>query len=218
MRHVASGKSGAKSPALQKCLAPSLNYRPSTLNLPLVAPSRAKSRRVHPLPRKNYEFFVMICFHFDTPAVTKHLKHMLLRERPCVLLVDDDEALHILFDWALNKSHLDASVMHMESGELLMQYFEGRSESNNETQFPSPSVVFLDLKMPRVDGFDVLRWRQTRPDLQKIPFLVFTSSNLEQDRQRAQELGANAYLVKPMGATGIIDVLNSLVGLLRKKE
>lgn len=160
----------------------------------------------------------MICFHFDTPAVTKHLKHMLLRERPCVLLVDDDEALHILFDWALNKSHLDASVMHMESGELLMQYFEGRSESNNETQFPSPSVVFLDLKMPRVDGFDVLRWRQTRPDLQKIPFLVFTSSNLEQDRQRAQELGANAYLVKPMGATGIIDVLNSLVGLLRKKE
>jgi DNA-binding response OmpR family regulator len=67
----------------------------------------------------------------------------------------------------------------------------------DRAQYPLPSIMLLDLKMPFLDGFEVLSWIGSQSSLKKIPVLVLTSSAEERDRQKAAELGAKGYFVKP---------------------
>jgi CheY-like chemotaxis protein len=76
-----------------------------------------------------------------------------------------------------------------------------------------PFLVFLDLKMPYVDGFEVLSWIKKHPELESVAVVVLTSSDEERDHQRAYALGARSYLVKPPESTAIKDILASLGSL-----
>jgi len=75
----------------------------------------------------------------------------------------------------------------------------GKGKYVSRDEYPLPTVLLLDLKMPRADGFDVLRWIQTQPSLSSLIVIVLTSSEDMRDVNRAYQLGANSFLVKPHG-------------------
>jgi len=86
-------------------------------------------------------------------------------------------------------------VVH--DGSEAIAYIDGQRQYGDRNTYPFPEVVILDLKMPRLNGFEVLEWLQSHPELQTIPTLVWSSSADPVDVKRAYCLGANGYLCKP---------------------
>ncbi|HZV36914.1 MAG TPA: response regulator, partial [Verrucomicrobiae bacterium] len=88
----------------------------------------------------------------------------------------------------------------VEDGQEAVHYLRGDGKYANRKNYPLPNVLLLDLKMPRLGGFDLLRWlRSESPENTRfIPVVVLSSSYLQQDVQRAYALGANSYMVKPL--------------------
>jgi len=114
-----------------------------------------------------------------------------------ILLVDDSERdIELTLD-ALAQHNLANEVITLHDGAEVLDYlfrrgpFAGRTTTN-------PAVVLLDLKMPKVDGIEVLRQIKNDPDLKTIPIVVMTSSREEQDLVTSYQLGVNAYIVKPV--------------------
>jgi DNA-binding response OmpR family regulator len=132
---------------------------------------------------------------------------------PTILLVDDDDSFKRLIERALSNSQFKASLQYVWNGQEAISYLSRSEEFKDEMKYPWPCAVLLDLKMPRLNGFEVLEWRLARLDLKEMPFVVLTSSDLRQDKERALELGADHYFVKPMSLqelTAIIDALEAL--------
>ena len=75
---------------------------------------------------------------------------------------------------------------------------------------PLPTIILLDLKLPRRSGHEVLAWLRARPDLPRIPVVILTSSGESADVRRAYELGANSYLVKPVAFEGLMEMVRTL--------
>jgi len=73
-----------------------------------------------------------------------------------------------------------------------------------------PELVLLDLKMPQVNGLEVLRWIRSQPGLRRLPVIVLTGSLLPEDTQRAYEAGANSYLVKPLDFNGMMETMKNM--------
>jgi CheY-like chemotaxis protein len=126
-----------------------------------------------------------------------------------ILLVDDDDGFMMLMRRAFQKSRPEASLEYVKDGEEAIQYL-ARVGQYNDDAFPRPDLVLLDIKMPRVDGFEVLAWKRERPELQSIPFVVLSSSELQRDMDKAAELGARSYLIKPMDTEGLLKIVSSL--------
>ena len=121
----------------------------------------------------------------------------MLEER-MILLVDDDSNDVLLIQRAFDKAGLSRSLRVVRSGDQAMSYLSGTGPYSNREQHPLPFLVLLDLKMPGTDGFEVLQWARNEPDLKRLLIVVLTSSSLQSDVDRAYELGANSYLVKPV--------------------
>src|SRR5215468_8357473 len=98
-----------------------------------------------------------------------------------VLLVDDDADDRLLFARALRRSGLDVDSFEATDGASGINYLRGSDHYADRAKFPFPDLVFVDLKMPGVDGFDVLKEIRTRLGLQNLPVVVLTSSNLKGD-------------------------------------
>jgi CheY-like chemotaxis protein len=90
------------------------------------------------------------------------------------------------------------------------KYLSGVEPFSDQQRFPSPAVVLLDLKMPRVSGWEVLKWKNTRTDLGSTHFYVMSCSDLSPDRQEASKYGIGAYQVKPMDLGALIGIIKSL--------
>jgi CheY-like chemotaxis protein len=116
---------------------------------------------------------------------------------PPLLVADDDPGDVFLLQRALQKARIDFPQHIVTNGEATISYLSGKGEFSDRNKFPMPRAVFLDLKMPCVSGFDVLEWMRSQPHLASIPVFVLTGSSIERDRQRALELGAKEYLIKP---------------------
>ena len=113
-----------------------------------------------------------------------------------ILLVEDNEDDVFLMRYALSSAGISNPVHVAEDGEQAVAYLNGQGEFQDRAAFPFPVVMFLDLKMPRMSGFDVLVWMQARPDLPKFPVVVLSSSNAPRDVERASGFSA-IYAVKP---------------------
>jgi two-component system response regulator len=98
---------------------------------------------------------------------------------------------------ALAENHLANEVVHVRDGAEALDYLHRRGPFADRSN-GQPAVVLLDLKMPKVDGLEVLREMKSDPHLKLIPVVVMTSSREEGDLLRSYELGVNAYVVKPM--------------------
>jgi CheY-like chemotaxis protein len=115
-----------------------------------------------------------------------------------ILLAEDDANDVLLLERAFEKAGLKPSLRVVNDGEQAIGYLSGRGIYADRKKFPLPFLLLLDLKMPGTNGFEVLQWLRQEPDFKRLLIVVLTSSNLQSDVDRAYDLGANSYLVKPV--------------------
>jgi CheY-like chemotaxis protein len=114
-----------------------------------------------------------------------------------ILLVEDDTNDVLLMRRTLERFDAAKPLQVVANGELAIAYLDGQHEFSNREMFPVPTLVFLDLKLPGLSGFEVLTWVRQQPRLCKLQVVVLTGSRKGLDVYRAYELGATSYLVKP---------------------
>jgi CheY-like chemotaxis protein len=115
-----------------------------------------------------------------------------------ILLVEDNPAHAELVKRSLIDHQVTNRVVHLSDGEAALSYLLRRGPFADPAKSPRPHVVLLDLRLPRVDGLEVLRQIRTSPELEKLPVVILTTSEAEQDVAKAYEFRANSYLVKPV--------------------
>jgi CheY-like chemotaxis protein len=135
-----------------------------------------------------------------------------------VLNVEDSLDDVILLKHACQKAEASFELRVAEDGEIATDYFLGRGEYSDRTKYPLPTLVLLDLNMPRKSGFEVLMMLKQSTELNKIPVAIFTSSTNEDDIRRAITGGANCYLVKPLTHKALISLMQHLDDLLQGQE
>ena len=121
-----------------------------------------------------------------------------MAELAMILLVEDREDDIILIQSALRKGRVKNPIHVVRDGDEALAYLKGEGKFSNRVEFPLPTLVLLDLKLPRLDGFEVLKWIRSRPGLKTMRIIVLTSSEQIRDVNRAYEMGANSFLVKPL--------------------
>jgi CheY-like chemotaxis protein len=124
-----------------------------------------------------------------------------------ILHVDDDSNDMLLFQHACRKAGAPFQLHSVPDGHEALAYFRGTGQYADRELHPLPKLVLLDLKMPRVSGFEVLDWMRRQPDFRHLPVVVLTSSNHEHDITRAYDAGANSYLVKPVSFDSLVDMV-----------
>lgn len=116
---------------------------------------------------------------------------------PAILLAEDREDDVIIIRKAFARTSFPCRLNVVRDGEQVVHYLEGTGVYGDRSRFPFPSVLLLDLKMPRKDGFEVLDWIRARAEFSSLRVVVLTSSKLTSDINEAYERGANSFLVKP---------------------
>ncbi|HUB68082.1 MAG TPA: response regulator [Candidatus Methylacidiphilales bacterium] len=117
----------------------------------------------------------------------------------CILLAEDDENDVIFLKRAFVKAEVNDALHLAPDGQIAIDYLSGAGQFADRNTFPFPSLLLLDLKMPRKSGMDVLRWIRAQPTCQILPVIVFSSSVAPQEVSAAYEAGANAFVTKPAG-------------------
>ncbi len=115
-----------------------------------------------------------------------------------VLLVEDDPAHAEIIRRNLEDFRVANRIAHVEDGQAALDYLFRRDSYADTKAYPWPDVVLLDLRLPKVDGLDVLRQIKESEKLKKLPVVVLTTSSAEADMVRAYDGGASSYLVKPV--------------------
>lgn len=126
-----------------------------------------------------------------------------------IILVEDSPRDAEIALRAFGEYNLANEVMHLRDGVEALDYLYQRGEYADRAN-GLPALILLDLKMPRLDGMDVLRTVKGDPALRTVPIVVMTSSREEPDLERAYELGANAYVVKPVKFKEFIDAVKQV--------
>jgi len=114
-----------------------------------------------------------------------------------ILLVEDDPNDVWLVKHAFQSANISNPLRIVNDGQEAIDYLKGLGAYSDRGAFPLPKLVLLDLKMPRLNGFDVIGWMRRHYPWKLTPIIILSSSALPQDVNRAYELGANAYMVKP---------------------
>ena len=128
-----------------------------------------------------------------------------------VLLAEDNSDDALLMQRAFKRNGLMRPPHIVQDGALAIEYFLGENIYADRVAYPFPSIVILDLKMPRVGGFEVLEWLLNHPDYRVIPTIIWTSSSDTRDVKHAFCLGANAYLCKPTSFDAFVGMVGRMV-------
>ncbi len=128
-----------------------------------------------------------------------------------VLLVEDDLNDIFLVKRAFKVAHIHNPLQVVTDGVEAIQYLGGEGKYADRQAYPLPKLIVMDIQMPRGTGFEVLEWvkRDGRP-LRRIPIVIVSSSDNPSDINRAYELGANAYMVKPMDYRAVEHLFQSI--------
>ena len=139
-------------------------------------------------------------------ARARSLKTMLTTQA-VVLLADDNEDDVLALRHALRRARIQAPLYVVGDGEEAIAYLRGVGKFSNRAEFPLPDLFLLDLRMPKIDGFEVLEWLRREPSLAPLRTIVLTASDDLFDVDRAYMLGANSFLTKSMD---LLDFGNTL--------
>ena len=118
----------------------------------------------------------------------------------------------LLLRRALQRGALLNPVFVVEDGEETVAYLKGEGKYADRYEYPLPSLLLLDLKMPKKNGFEVLEWIRQQPGLRRLRIVVLTTSDAPQDIDRAYELGANAFMIKPLERKDFLQVTEAIKG------
>ena len=135
-----------------------------------------------------------------------------------MLHVEDDPNDVLLLKHASRAAGFAYAIECVSDGEIAIAYLRGDDPYSNREQYPMPNVVLLDLKMPKKTGFEVIEWVRAQGGLRRLMILVLTSSRHQDDINRAYDLGANGYLVKPVGFDALVEELKALNQWLQLTE
>jgi len=130
-----------------------------------------------------------------------------LPEQAVILLVDDREDDILLVRRALSRANVPNPLFIVRDGEEALSYLDGTGKYSNRDEYPLPNLLLLDLKMPRANGFDVLKWIRAQSMLSSLRVVVLTSSERIPDINQAYELGANSFLTKPLNFTDFTNTI-----------
>ena len=127
-----------------------------------------------------------------------------------ILMADDDEDDRLLARDALAESRLHNDLRFVCDGVELMEYLRREGPFADPARSPRPGVILLDLNMPRKDGREALEEIKADPDLRRIPVVVMTTSQAEEDIVRSYDLGASSFITKPVTFEGLVQVMRGL--------
>jgi CheY-like chemotaxis protein len=125
-------------------------------------------------------------------------------DRAVILLAEDREDDILLIRRAFAQAYVNNPLHVVRDGAEAIEYLGGEGKYANRAEFPLPDLMLLDLKMPRLDGFEVLEWLQSQPELSTLRVVVLTSSDHLRDVNLAYKLGANSFMVKPMDFEDVV--------------
>lgn len=132
-----------------------------------------------------------------------------MKIKPSIILLIEDEEAHVdLIKVSFRRARILNEIFVVTDGQVALDYLFRRGEYTDPASSPRPMLILLDLKLPKVDGLDVLQQIKEDPDLRLTPIVIITTSNQEKDVQRSYELGANGYMNKPLN----IEDLQAIVG------
>jgi DNA-binding response OmpR family regulator len=124
-----------------------------------------------------------------------------------ILLVEDDHNDVLLIKRAFQKAKIANPIVVLNDGEHAISYLAGREPYVSRAL---PMLVLLDLKLPRKSGHEVLEWLRQQQTLKRLPVVVLTASSESSDINRAYDLGANSYLVKPVTFDALVEMVKTL--------
>jgi two-component system response regulator len=127
-----------------------------------------------------------------------------------VLLVEDNIHDAEMTIRALRKVNLSNNLVHVKDGEEALDFIFARGKFSGRETERLPKVILLDIKMPKVDGIEVLRQLKSQDTSKTIPIVIMTSSKEEQDVIRSYQLGVNSYVVKPVDFEGFAKAVSEL--------
>jgi two-component system response regulator len=127
-----------------------------------------------------------------------------------ILLVEDNPDDVMLTLRALKKGHIVNEVTVAEDGAKALDFLFGKGEFEGRDINDHPGLILLDLKLPKVGGFEVLQSIKNDPSLKRVPVVILTSSSQEEDVVRGYDLGANSYIRKPVNFDTFIETVNQL--------
>lgn len=127
-----------------------------------------------------------------------------------ILLVEDNHRDAELTIRALKKKHLANNLVHVEDGVQALDFLFGRGTFADRNLEDSPKVILLDLKLPRINGLEVLREIKADERTRTIPVVIVTSSAEDPDVSAAYKLGANSYVIKPVQFEAFIEAMSKL--------
>ncbi|MCK5669184.1 MAG: response regulator [Gammaproteobacteria bacterium] len=127
-----------------------------------------------------------------------------------ILLVEDEEAHAVIVKRNLDDFKLANKIWHVTDGQAALDYLYRREDYAEPLSSPRPDLILLDLRLPRVDGLEVLKIVKSDPELVRIPVVVMTTSAAEKDITQAYDNYANSYLVKPLDLQQFMPMLKSM--------
>ncbi len=127
-----------------------------------------------------------------------------------ILLAEDDENDIFLMRRAFERAGIPNPLLAVHNGQEAIDYLAGTGTYANRTQYPLPGLLLLDLKMPWMDGFDVLTWLRTQAHFNTLPVVVLTSSKLQSDIDKSREMGVYDYRVKPHEFDDLVRLLDDV--------
>jgi CheY-like chemotaxis protein len=133
-------------------------------------------------------------------------------ENQLILIAEDNDDEILLIRRAFRKANIINPLHVVRDGEEAVAYLKGEGQYARRAEYPLPSLLLLDLKMPKKDGFDVLRWVRSQPGLSTLRVVVLTCSEDVRDVNRAYQLGANSFLVKPVDLSQFVELTIALQG------
>ena len=127
-----------------------------------------------------------------------------------ILMADDDEDDRLLALDALKEGRVLNNLYCVEDGVELLEYLRREGKFADPATSPRPSLILLDLNMPRMDGREALQHIKADPNLRSIPVVILTTSKEEEDMIRGYDLGAASYITKPVNFEGLVDLMRAI--------
>jgi CheY-like chemotaxis protein len=134
-----------------------------------------------------------------------------VRRKLIILVAEDDPNDLELVRTAVMRNGTEVELHETSNGEEVIQYLQGEGRFQDRQNFPLPDLLLLDIKMPRVDGLEVLRWLHANPKCAKLPVVMLSGSGLEKDVEDAYRHGVNTYFAKPSEFEEMQKLIHALI-------
>jgi CheY-like chemotaxis protein len=129
---------------------------------------------------------------------------------PLILIADDDEDDRMFTKEAFDENFKEKEIRFVNDGIDLLDYLRRRNQYSDPASSPRPSIILLDLNMPKMDGREALREIKSDPKLRTIPVVILTTSKAEQDVLKTYDMGVNCFITKPVSFTAFVEVTRTI--------